>query len=85
MGAKIDLVLAYRAAQRDGVEFNLAYVHAGFDQQAHGLFDPKYMNALYNAGFAAAEGGTAFEHSLPFRRQVRGSDAKGTEGPAERH
>ena len=84
MGARIDLLLAFQAAQRDNVGFNLAYVPSNFDQKAKGLFDPAYMNALYDKGFAAGQNGNAFEKTLPFRRPPGGSDAKAGEQPAEK-
>lgn len=43
---------AYAAAKRSGIGFYLAYVNQEFYAPARGAFDPDYMKALYEAGYA---------------------------------
>jgi hypothetical protein len=63
-GGRLELALASLAAQRAGIGFNLTYVDNGFDQVARGLFDPAYMNALYDYGVAQARGENRFHTGL---------------------
>ena len=62
-GARLELVLAGAAAKRAGIPFNLTYVDNGFEQVGRGLFDPAYMNALYDYGLAQARGENRFRPS----------------------
>ena len=55
--------MAGAAAKRAGIPFNLTYVDNGFDQVGRGLFDPAYMNALYDYGLAQARGENRFHQS----------------------
>jgi hypothetical protein len=50
-----DLYRVYATTQRDGVDFNLAYIPATFDVPHTGMFDPAYMKALYDVGLNAAK------------------------------
>ncbi|HEX4556970.1 MAG TPA: patatin-like phospholipase family protein [Xanthobacteraceae bacterium] len=59
-GARLELVLAGAAARRAGIPFNLTYVDSGFEQVGRGLFDPAYMNALYDYGLSQARGENRF-------------------------
>ncbi len=43
---------AYASAKRSGIGFYLAYVNQEFYAPARGPFDPDYMKALYEAGYA---------------------------------
>lgn len=52
-----DLYRIYLACQRDGVDFNLAYIPASFDHPHREEFDTEYMRALFQTGYdLAAEG-----------------------------
>jgi hypothetical protein len=62
-GGRLELVLASAAAQRAGIAFNLTYVDNGFEQVGRGLFDPAYMNALYDYGRAQGRGENRFHPS----------------------
>ena len=42
----------YATALRSGIGFHVAFVPADFSAPARGAFDPDYMKALYDAGFA---------------------------------
>lgn len=63
--------LAAAAAHRTGLGFEIAYVDQGFDYPSRGMFDPAYMKALFESGFAQGKSATPFRAGLP-----------GTGGPA---
>lgn len=52
-----DLYRVYTVAQRDGVDFNLAYVPASFDAPHREEFDTEFMRALFQTGFELAAKG----------------------------
>jgi hypothetical protein len=64
-GGRLQIALAGVAAQKAGIGFNLTYVGDSFNQVGRGLFDPKYMNALYDFGFARGRGDDRFHKGLP--------------------
>lgn len=45
-----DIYRAYQQTQRDGIDFNLAYITGGFDRVTPTPFDRDYMNALFDFG-----------------------------------
>ena len=45
-----DVLRTYFVTQRDGVDYNLAYIGADFKAKA-GEFDQAYMHALYDHGY----------------------------------
>jgi hypothetical protein len=52
-----DVYRIYLAAQRDGIEFNLAYMPDDFNEVANESFDLAYMNKLFDLGYQmGAEG-----------------------------
>ncbi len=51
---------AYATAKRSGIAFHVAYVDQGFSAPARGAFDPDYMKALYEVGFAKGAGPNPF-------------------------
>lgn len=60
-GLRAETMLFAANAKRIGVPMQVAQVAASFNHPAHGLFDEKYMNALYHHGVERAKNGTAFE------------------------
>jgi hypothetical protein len=64
-GGRLQLGLAGLAAQKAGIPFNVTYVDAGFDQVGRGIFDSKYMNALYDYGLAQGRGDNRFRKGPP--------------------
>jgi predicted acylesterase/phospholipase RssA len=80
MGARMDLVLFYGAAQRDGVDFNLAYVDSDFNVPARGAFDADYMKALFDRGYEQGRK-AEFAKSLPFRKATAVSEGSGGAAP----
>ena len=59
-----DVLRTYFVTQRDGVDYNLAYIGADFSAPKTGEFDQAYMRALYDYGFQEGRGGKAW-HKLP--------------------
>lgn len=59
-----DVLRTYFVTQRDGVDYNLAYIGADFTAPKAGEFDQAYMRALYAYGFQEGRDGKAW-HKLP--------------------
>ena len=59
-----DLYTIYATTQRDGVDFNLAFIPASFSAPHREEFDPEYMRALFQTGFDMAAKGNPW-HKLP--------------------
>jgi hypothetical protein len=51
---------AYATALRSGIGFYVAYVNQDFGAPARGPFDPDYMKALYDVGYARGAGPDPF-------------------------
>jgi predicted acylesterase/phospholipase RssA len=60
-----DLYRIYSTAQRDGVDFNLAYIPESFDMELAEPFDSGYMNALYKVGYDLARAGYVWHKAPP--------------------
>jgi hypothetical protein len=70
-GLKAELMLFAANAQRIGVPIKAAQIGDDFQHPAYGLFDEKYMNALYEYGVDRARKGTAFEPVPPLSGELR--------------
>jgi hypothetical protein len=61
-----DVLRTYFVSQRDGVDYNLAYIGADFvAPQKKGEFDQAYMQALYEYGYQQARAGTEWHKTPP--------------------
>jgi hypothetical protein len=60
-----DLYRIYLLAKRDGVDFNLAYIPATFNEKPKEDFDPVYMTKLFDVGFTAAKSGYRWDKRPP--------------------
>ncbi len=60
-----DLYRIYLTTQRDGVDFNLAYVPASFNAPHPEEFDPDFMRALYQTGYDLAVKGYPWKKLPP--------------------
>ena len=56
-GGYNDILRTYATAKRDGVDYNLAYIEPDFARVKHENFDPNYMKALFDYGYAKGRGG----------------------------
>ncbi|MET0166163.1 MAG: hypothetical protein ABW318_14310 [Vicinamibacterales bacterium] len=53
-----DLYRIFLTAQRDGLDFNLAYIPTDFNASRKEEFDREYMQALFERGYRMAAGVT---------------------------
>jgi len=60
-----DLYKLYTAAQRDGVDYNLAYIPKTFNAPHKEDFDPEYMRKLFQTGYDLAAKGYQWEKVPP--------------------
>ena len=59
-----DLLALENLAKRDQFDFQLAHVPQDFDMESEEMFDPAYMNALYEIGYKAAQNGVAWKTEI---------------------
>ena len=52
-----DLYRIYLAAQRDGIEYNLAFIPEDFKMESKEQFDLEYMSRLFDLGYQMAKNG----------------------------
>jgi hypothetical protein len=60
-----DLFRIYATTERDGVDFNLAYIPASFDVPLNEPFEQHYMRELYKVGYEMAKAGYPWEKVPP--------------------
>ncbi len=60
-----DAVRLYFFAQRDGVDFNLAFIGSDFTRQLESPFEQGFMRALYEYGFDQAKAGFRWAKTPP--------------------
>ncbi len=69
MAVKVDLRLmldrTFVAARNSRIGFDVATIPADFHAPSRGPFDPKYMQALFDVGFAQGKGAAAFADAPP--------------------
>ena len=64
-----DVLRIYSAAQRDGVDYNLAYIGPDFTVEHRESFDPVYMRALFDYGYQKAIHGYRWHKAPPILAQ----------------
>ncbi len=60
-----DLYRIYVLALRDGIDYNLASIPIDFDVPSQGMFDPEFMQKLFNLGYEMARNGYPWEKYPP--------------------
>jgi predicted patatin/cPLA2 family phospholipase len=60
-----DLYRIYLGAQRDGTDYNLAFIPASFEHEATEPFDPEFMRALFDLGYRQGLRGYPWEKAPP--------------------
>ncbi len=60
-----DLYRIYLTAQRDGLDFNLAYIPSDFQASRTEQFDPVYMKKLFDVGYSLARDGYPWSKAPP--------------------
>jgi hypothetical protein len=63
--AALEIASVFRLSRRQGIDFNITFVDEGFSATSAGPFDPAYMTALFNYGYALAASGAAFRTAPP--------------------
>ncbi len=62
-----DLFRVYFITQRDGVDYNVAYIEDDFEGPPNETgFDPTYLNALFAYGYEKARNGYAWKKTPPY-------------------
>jgi predicted acylesterase/phospholipase RssA len=62
---KGNLFLMYVLTQRDGIDYNLAFIPQDFNAPHPKDFDPGYMNTLFDRGYGMAEKGYPWQTTPP--------------------
>jgi predicted patatin/cPLA2 family phospholipase len=60
-----DVLRTYFVTQRDGVDYNLAYIGTDFSAPKSGEFDQAYMRTLYDYGYRQAKAGQEWHKTPP--------------------
>jgi len=60
-----DLYRIYMGAQRDDLDYHLAYIPPDFHESPKELFDPEYMKKLFDLGYRMAEDGYPWKKAPP--------------------
>lgn len=60
-----DLYRIYLGAQRDGLDYHLAYIPSDFLEKSKEQFDPEYMSKLFNLGYQMAKSGYPWKKAPP--------------------
>jgi len=68
---KNDLFRIYATTQRDGVDFNLAYIGPDFTTPHKEDFDKAYMNALFDYAYQQARHGYPWKKAPPFLATIQ--------------
>jgi len=61
-----DLYRIFYVAQRDGADFNLAFIPPTFQADSNELFDPAYMSKLFKVGQDMAKSTTPWHKTPPY-------------------
>jgi hypothetical protein len=56
----LELAAIFQLCRRQGIDFNLTSMGERFTASSSGPFDPTYMTALFEHGYARAASGAAF-------------------------
>jgi hypothetical protein len=60
-----DMFRIYSRAQRDGVDYNLAFIPEEFDVESKEPFDQEYMSKLFDLGYGMAKTGYPWSKAPP--------------------
>jgi hypothetical protein len=69
-----DLYRIYATAERDGLDFNLAYIGSDFSAPSAGDFDTAFMKALFDYGYQLARNGYPWKKFPPGLEEVLAVD-----------
>ena len=68
-----DILRIYAVTKRDGVDYNLAYIEPDFAYSKHEEFDPAYMRALFDYGYAKGANPAIWHKAPPIIANANGS------------
>ena len=54
-GMRLEIAAVASASKPDAIDFEVAHISDSFSHPSHGLFDPDYVNALYDFGYRQAQ------------------------------
>ena len=60
-----DLYRIYLSAQRDGIDYNIAFIPSDFKEKPKEEFDLEYMNKLFDLGYQMVRSGYPWEKAPP--------------------
>ncbi len=60
-----DILRIYATTQHDGVDYNLAYIGSDFPAVKHEDFEPSYLHALFDYGYAQGRRGYHWHKAPP--------------------
>jgi len=60
-----DLYRIYLSAQRDGMDYNVAFIPPDFNEKPKEEFDPEYMGKLFDLSYQMAKNGYPWEKAPP--------------------
>ena len=78
-----DLYRIYTTAQRDGLDYNLAYIGSDFNAEHKEDFDTAYMRALFDYGYQLGRKGYPWQKTPPGMTAAKNPDS--TPGPKKAH
>jgi len=65
-----DLYRIFLLARRDGLDFNLAYIPSDFNARQKEIFDPEYMQNLFDLGYRMGKAGYPWTKVPPEREEL---------------
>jgi predicted patatin/cPLA2 family phospholipase len=74
-----DLYRIYVLALRDGIDYNLASIPIDFNVPSQGMFDPVFMQKLFNLGYEMARNGYPWEKYPPGYEPAAASSASNSQ------
>jgi predicted patatin/cPLA2 family phospholipase len=69
-----DVIRIYFTSQRDGVDYNLAYIGPDFNFPHKESFDQAYMRALFDYGYQEVKNGTVWHKTPPIFAEPDGTE-----------
>lgn len=73
-----DVLRIYATTKRDGVDFNLAYIEPDFSYGKHDFFDPAYLRALFDYGYAKGGNPNTWHKAPPILEVSNGAPSQRT-------
>jgi hypothetical protein len=73
-----DILVIYSTTKRDGVDYNLAYIQSDFPAIKHEDFDPAYMKALFDYGYAQGRSGYRWRKTPPILDKTAAAQPRAT-------